>query len=184
MTRLRRRTAIQLGASVVAATALRLDTGVAAAAASDDGTVLNGVIVSIQSSGSIVLQTRSGQRRVDFKPGATFNRSGSARLADFRIGDRVVVELADVGGQASVGSRLEVSYGRLAGSVIAVDVKDVTTTAGRVAVNADTIVHDAEDFTRQMPLSALREGMAVVITTQFEPSSKTYLARRIGVTSA
>lgn len=188
MTRLTRRTAIRVGTSVVAATALRLDSGDRAAATSEhERQILSGVIRSIPSGDAIVVETPAGLLRVRFNHDATFNRSGPAVLTSFREGDRVVVELArDSRAHAPTehvsAMHLEVSYGRLAGSVIAVGTDGVTTTAGQVAVDADTIVHDAHDFTRQRPLSDLREGMAVVILTQFEPSSNRYLARRIGVT--
>lgn len=190
MTRLTRRTAIRVAASIVAATALRLDSSDRAAAGSEhERQILNGVIRSIQSSDAIVVETPAGLRRVRFHHDATFNRSGPASLTDFKVGDRVVVELArDSRAHAPAehvsAKHLEVRYGRLAGSVIAVGIDSVTTTAGHVAVNADTIVHDVGDFNRQRPLSDLRAGMAVVILTQFEPSTSGYLARRIGITSA
>lgn len=203
MAKLTRRTAVRFGVSIVAATALRLESGGLAAARSEHESVLNGVIRRIPSGDAIVLETPGGLQRVRFLPHATFNRSGPASLTDFSEGDRVVVELdrdsrapasARAGGAEQdddghqrhqhIAKHLEIRYGRLAGSVIAVANGGVTTTAGRVAVDADTVVHDAGDFTRQRPLSDLREGMVVLILTQFEPSSDTYLARRIGITSA
>lgn len=179
-----RRAAIRVGASVLVASALHLDSTTDTAAVGRDaaGGILNGTIRSLKLPSEIVIETPAGSRNVRFGPSATFNRSGPARLSDFRVGDRVVVESVAHGAPSSLGRRLEVRYGHLAGLVIAVRASGLLTTAGPVAVTRDTIVHEVGNLLKRLPLSDLRNGTAVMITTQFDPSSQTYVALRIGVT--
>lgn len=181
--RVTRRTAIRASAVIAAASAVHFEASPSAAAENAGVGILNGVIRKIMLPRNIVIVTHSGHRGVHFRSDATFNRNGPAELADFREGDRVVVELQNEPDSA-IGRRLDIRYGRLEGKVVAVGSDDVTTTAGRVTVDADTIVHDLLDFRRQMPTSKLRVGTDVIITMQFELSSSTYRARRIGVPSA
>lgn len=121
----RRRFLRTAGATMMVAAGMHLDTSGAAA---QDGSpqLLNGVLRKV-SPGAIVVEHPRGRRGVHFARNATFNRNGPAQLADFQVGDRVVIELATKEQEQNDGSHMELRYGYVSSTVQLVEPNRLTT---------------------------------------------------------
>lgn len=144
---------------------------------------IGGVIEGISNAHTVDLRTAAGVATVKFlgdgstEARATFNRDGTARLADFLVGDPVVIELRETGPLR--GSHMEILYRQLEGTITEKTGTHVATTAGTVRLAPDTQVHRCGSADIALSVSALAVGNAVVIDARFDPLTAELIARQI-----
>lgn len=145
---------------------------------------IGGVIEGISKPHTVDLRTAAGVATVKFladgstEARATFNRDGTARLADFLVGDPVVVELRETG-RPLRGSHMEILYRQIEGTITEKTDTHLATTAGTVRLAVDTHVHRCGNADITLPVSALAVGNAVVIDARPDPLTAELIARQI-----